>query len=107
MLANWKFAAPNPLLEKEARQFLQLWDAQATFEIQSSGTTGTPQIFRFSHKHVLGMPRAVWPVLTNMGKPQRPQQRFYKIAFFRVVEMWSCPTICANVIGRHLRAVTI
>ena len=58
MLANWKFAAPNPLLEKEAQQFMQLWDAQATFEIQSSGTTGTPQIFRFSHKQMLHSAKA-------------------------------------------------
>jgi O-succinylbenzoic acid--CoA ligase len=58
MLAYWKFAAPNPILEKEAEQFLQLWEAQANFEIQSSGTTGTPQIFRFSHRQMLHSAKA-------------------------------------------------
>ena len=58
MLTNWKFAAPNPLLEKEAQHFLQLWESQATYEIQSSGTTGTPQIFRFSHKQMLHSAKA-------------------------------------------------
>lgn len=58
MLANWKFAAPNPLLEKEAQQFLQQWDAQTTFDIQSSGTTGKPQIFKFSHAQMLHSAKA-------------------------------------------------
>lgn len=58
MMANWKFAAPNPLLEKEAQQFLQQWDAQTTFEIQSSGTTGKPQIFKFSHAQMLHSAKA-------------------------------------------------
>ena len=58
MLANWKFAAPNPLLEKEAQYFLQQWNAQAAFEIQSSGTTGAPQIFRFSHAQMLHSAKA-------------------------------------------------
>ena len=58
MQANWKFTGPNPLLEKEAQQFLQQWNAQATFEIQSSGTTGAPQIFKFSHAQMLHSAKA-------------------------------------------------
>lgn len=53
MLTNWNISAQAPILEQQAQRFLQLWDSNAIFDIKSSGTTGTPQIFRFSREQLI------------------------------------------------------
>ena len=52
MQQNWVFSQPDPELQQQTAHFYERWKQNGIFEIQSSGTTGVPQIQRFTKEQL-------------------------------------------------------
>ena len=51
--SNWHLVSDSPELRKQVQEFLGAWHEDLPFEFKSSGSTGSPQIIRFSKKQLI------------------------------------------------------
>jgi O-succinylbenzoic acid--CoA ligase len=53
MQQQWVFLDPDPELQQQVAHFSQQWAQNGVFEIKSSGTTGLPQLHRFTKAQLI------------------------------------------------------